>query len=540
MGKERVLVIGNGFDLHHYLPTRYLDFMKVVNRLLDLEASGKLANCQYLMYIWGPDSPIYKNDDYIRQCYDVHKQKIHSVQFDKNQIKELVDISRNNIWINYFQSCLGKDIGWIDFEKEIGNVLNAIQKIMQYDDQTSFLVEGLTFQELSSMELKYIDILQYMPFVIESSFILHIKKEYCKKGRRIEDYVSINRDKIIDELEDNLNDLAKALSIYLKEFVHRIAIDTFTDNPIFYNIDKVLNFNYTDTYRKLYEPQKAEVVFIHGNIDDEKGIILGINNDAKDELEEMDSYLIRFKKYYQRAIKDTFYSIDDFLDDEKTHYEVSIVGHSIDITDKDILVGLMEHPRTKITIYYHNDKAHSQQLVNLISLVGKNNFEQLRNQRKVVFKRLAEFRVVDGLYDIEDIKDNYNTYKFRHEYRILEDKMDYSNIVLVGNEIVELSVRDGNVGMFEIMLADYVLSRIEFYNHQERYMGVVKIVSIFHDNRNACAGLELKYIKADGEMVDESSNICNLFNVDFEGVVICVTDIQIEQDAYSEARIETK
>ena len=31
--EKNVLVIGNGFDLYHCLPTRYIDFINVVNRL---------------------------------------------------------------------------------------------------------------------------------------------------------------------------------------------------------------------------------------------------------------------------------------------------------------------------------------------------------------------------------------------------------------------------------------------------------------------------------------------------------------------------
>ena len=542
MEKESVLVIGNGFDLHHYLPTRYIDFIKVVNRLFELETSGKLASCEYLMYMWGPDSPIYKNDDYMRQCYNVHEKKIRSVQLDKKQIKELVDISKANVWIKYFQSCLERNIGWIDFEKEIGNVLSAIQKLLLYDGQADFLVDGIDFRDLPDMELKDIDILQHMPFIVDSLYVIQIKDEYCKKGRRIEDYVSIDRDKIIDELEDNLNSLARALSIYLKEFVHRIAIDTYTDNPIFYNIDKVLNFNYTDTFRKLYKPRKAEVVFIHGNIDDEKGIILGINNDAKDELEEMDCHLVRFKKYYQRAIKDTFYSVDEFLCNKETSYDVSIVGHSIDITDKDILVGLMNHPSTKVTIYYHNDKAHSQQLINLISLVGKDKFEQLRNKRKVVFKRLVNFRASNNLYSIEEIEEAYNNDKYiiGHEYRVIEERMNYINTLLIGNELVELAVRDGEVGIFEIMLADYLLSKMEIYNYQNLYKGVVKMVSIFHDNRYGSAGLSINYIKAGDEIVDDLSYIRRLFEGDFEGVGICISDVKVVSDVFGDVEIEAK
>ena len=225
--------------------------------------------------------------------------------------------------------------------------------------------------------------------------IFRIKKEYCKKGIEKEYYVSIDRETVMDKLGEHLEQLATALCIYLKEFVQKIVIDKSSDNPVFFNIDKVLNFNYTDTFRKLYN-KDVQIEFIHGSIDDaEKGIIIGINNDEKDELEGLDPRFIRFKKYYQRAIKDTFYSVEDFLYDENIEYQVAIVGHSMEITDRDILVGLMNHPRTTVEIYYHNEKAHGQQIINLISLVGKTEFEILRNQRKVVFRKLKEFREVN-------------------------------------------------------------------------------------------------------------------------------------------------
>lgn len=51
--QENVLVIGNGFDLYHFLPTRYVDFLRTVNRLLELEADWKMMSCQYIKYLWG-------------------------------------------------------------------------------------------------------------------------------------------------------------------------------------------------------------------------------------------------------------------------------------------------------------------------------------------------------------------------------------------------------------------------------------------------------------------------------------------------------
>lgn len=43
---KKILVIGNGFDLHHYLPTRYRDFIDVVKRLEEVDKSLKICECK--------------------------------------------------------------------------------------------------------------------------------------------------------------------------------------------------------------------------------------------------------------------------------------------------------------------------------------------------------------------------------------------------------------------------------------------------------------------------------------------------------------
>ena len=152
-------------------------------------------------------------------------------------------------------------------------------------------------------------------------------------------------------------------------------------------------------------------------------------------------------------------------------YKVAIVGHSIEITDRDILVGLLNHPRTKVTIYYHNEKAHGQQVVNLISLVGKTRFDELRNQKKVSFSQLREFREATA----------------------------------------------------EV---DHFLNLQEYYNHSGLYSGAVKLVSLFNDNRYCGAGATVEYIKANDELGDDMAVIQALFDTECEGVGICISDVQ--------------
>ena len=389
--EQKVLVIGNGFDIYHHLPTRYIDFLKVVERLKELEGKGKLQNCQFVNYILGQDSKIYKEDEYIQTCYKFHSDRMKSVKLNENAIMTLVELTKNNIWIDYFINKLIKDIKWIDFEKEIGRVLEAVESLFELETKTKILVTGIDFDSIiNEIGIKNYDILVNLKLIIRKndSDLFIIEPNCVLKDFDETLFVEINKTKIFDKLEEDMQSLAQALCIYLREFVHKIVINKKTENPVFACVDKVLSFNYTDTYRKLYDnEQKVDIKFIHGNLDDGNGIVLGINDDNRDELEYMDAQLIRFRKYYQRALKETFYSVSDFLSDD-VKYKVSIVGHSIDKTDRDILVELIGHPRTTTTIYYHNDQAHQQQIINLITLVGKRKFAEWYNSNKVCFKYL--------------------------------------------------------------------------------------------------------------------------------------------------------
>lgn len=523
--QKNVLVLGNGFDLYHFLPTRYVDFLHVANRLVKLRADGRLVRCQYINYVLGPASPIYMQDEYIQQCYEIHMQKMKSVELDQGKLQELAAIAEKNAWIQYFGARQEKDIGWIDFEKEIGQVLSAVQEMFSLDRRADELAEGIPFDKLAQLDLKTIDILEHLPFVEGSSLVFRLKKEYCVKGIGDGRYISINKEAIFDYLEEELEKLAKALCIYLKEFVQKIAIDKRADNPVFYQIDKVLTFNYTDTYARLYN-DVIEIKYIHGCINDAaRGIVLGINNDSRDELEEMDTGLIRFKKYYQRAMKDTFYSVEDFLDHEHASYKVSIVGHSIDVTDRDILVGLMKHERTEVVIYYHDEKAHGQQVVNLISLVGKEEFDRLRNAKKIVFKQLREFR--ESTVRVEGAEEeNFSEYEIRRQYKFLEDGYGSFHTLLIGNEIVEVIVRDGEPGIGEVKLVDYFLDLQEFYNHSGIYKGAVRLVKLFNDNRYCGAGAYVEYIKAKDEE-EQLEEIRALFATECDGIGIEISEIKV-------------
>ena len=78
------------------------------------------------------------------------------------------------------------------------------------------------------------------------------------------------------------------------------------------NIDRVLSFNYSDTYEKWYGTNKTgiEYDYIHGkagvgNDMDTCNLVLGIEEYLEEPSKTFDNEFIEFKKFYQRIFKRT-------------------------------------------------------------------------------------------------------------------------------------------------------------------------------------------------------------------------------------------
>ena len=178
---KNILVIGNGFDLYHCLPTRYIDFINVVKRLFELAAEKNLSKCLYVKYMFGPNSPLY-SDKYIEKCYRIHKNRMQKVELDQSRIKDLVECCSRNVWIDYFLKICLRNIGWIDFEKEMAQVINAITNYFDCvtNNENEYLKEGVPFDE-NVLSRSDVYILMQVPFYEEQNERLKIKDDYFVK-----------------------------------------------------------------------------------------------------------------------------------------------------------------------------------------------------------------------------------------------------------------------------------------------------------------------------------------------------------------------
>ena len=125
-------------------------------------------------------------------------------------------------------------------------------------------------------------------------------------------------------------------------------------------------------------------------------MVLGINPDSKDELNELDTTFIQFKKYYQRIVYRTDLDYQDFIKrigisysqsptlSNSNNFIVIVAGHSLDKTDEDIIKQVF-NLADKIVILCHNDQAIGKYIKNLITIYGKKEFDNLRSKTDLEF-----------------------------------------------------------------------------------------------------------------------------------------------------------
>ena len=103
---QKILILGNGFDLYHNLPTSYKNFITVVNDLMIRETDFTFKDLL--------EKTFKKENDY-------NNIKLDDILLNIDNIINFKEF-KDNVWYKYFKNVL-EELTWIDFETEIEKVL---------------------------------------------------------------------------------------------------------------------------------------------------------------------------------------------------------------------------------------------------------------------------------------------------------------------------------------------------------------------------------------------------------------------------------
>lgn len=368
-----ILVLGNGFDIAHGFKTFYKNFLEAVeitNKLIDLDKAPRNE-------LWSK-----YNKSNLPKSLCVMLDKIAETKtFETYELTSFHTFWKNNFWFKYFST--KPDGTWIDFERDIKEVC------------------------------------QYLENKIYNSGAIRKLNEKIEVNTEFSDYINflMNYDKIdtfeklIERLEEDLRHVTNSLDIYIGSYVNGEVCDILSPNVIKSEIDKVISFNYSHTFERLYDYyNNIEIDYVHGEagygrLREYSNLVLGYDESEDKIKDDMITTFAPFKKYYQRVLKGAGHQyalwIKEIQDDPTKKHNVYFFGHSMDVTDKDIIQALILNKNVKTTIYYYSKKDKIDKVKNTIKVLGYQKFSEYTNLGDIIFEQQADFQGKESTGDYE-------------------------------------------------------------------------------------------------------------------------------------------
>lgn len=433
---NRLILIGNGFDLANGLKTSFYDFINfiVYETVLYLETGTKNP--------LGIDNNIFETDFDVRIKYEwllsfmrKNKSLISSVNQNYKIRKKIYEIpdkieEKYDVEYNYIEkySLLFDENFWMN---PIDYLLNLpIPRNINTTEIKSTLNKILSGKKLFKNKLFEIIFKNAIPRNeksknwggIEHDFyqtLLNVDKIYEKNDKK--DKIEVLNDEFKDIIIclqgylnyidyyhcSSLKDTVKAIEKHLKEPIGNIELsNTYKKKIGLHSEDNIklneiifLNFNYTRTISNYIKLDKnninAKEIQIHGHLFPDSSIpnqiIFGYGDEmdgSYKELEERnDNRYLKYFKSLHYLFDQNYKNLLDFLEQEK--YQVYIWGHSCATSDRVLLQTIFEHENCVSVkpFYYRNEK-------------GNDNFADLCANISRSFKDKKKFRdlLVNKLY----------------------------------------------------------------------------------------------------------------------------------------------
>lgn len=433
---NRLVLIGNGFDLAHNLKTSYKDFIN-------------WYWCQKLFL--AATQPDYDCNDLLCKMTPPTGESWFSTVFYDKTLKDSLDegkgidifyylLNNNNIGLELspFFERIHKNIvnkGWVDIENDYYELLkkyaledNNESKVKELNEQLQFIQDKLVVYLKAETQkevkpIKSIESAIYGPLYPQEIAISELKtlKDHIDGGVALSDdewkqklkrygYTDISKEsqeirkykemhqgaalitkKIIDSTK-------KALG-YKKSHNVDINLQILFSPYVFYlpNDIMLLNFNYTniaELYDRPLGVDKSTIILspinqIHGTLAEPNSVIFGYGDEMDEEYKEIvkknenqNLRNIKSIKYLESA---SYRFVLNFIESEP--YQIVIMGHSCGNSDRTLLNTLFEHKNcVSIKPYYYINEKGNDNYLEIVQNISR-NFSDMKLMRDRVVNK---------------------------------------------------------------------------------------------------------------------------------------------------------
>ena len=346
---NRIVLIGNGFDLAHDLKTSYADFIEwywrewgnLLQKSHNREEEDRL--CSFKMCDSHCDWFSALHYKYQKITILDHPDALEIVDFAKNT-PELCDFSFKSPLFQKICNEVEKK-NWVDIETEYYSFLKSSDNPKQINEDLEFLKNKL---------------IDYLKSIQETAINYNIQKQMLEPFNW-EDIAISSMDKR-GKLEPD----------YIM----------------------ILNFNYTNT-ADMYLPDayNYSVNHIHGTLSNPDSVIFGYGDERDDEydvlMKKYDNEYLQHIKSFRYLEASNYREMLSFI--EFAPYQICIMGHSCGLSDRTLLATLFEHPNcVSIKPYYHMKEDGSDNYRELVQNIARNFTDPRLMRDRVVGKDRCE------------------------------------------------------------------------------------------------------------------------------------------------------
>ena len=328
---KEILLLGNGYDLCHNLPTKYTDFLKYISK------GGYEEIGVYSSYLL---------DEFKKLIYD-------------------------NFWIEYFSNKQYESDNWIGFEGEMRYVIAEIEEALKnYKPEIDYFLE-FSDNYLDELIEKHVGVNDIQKIYYDSLCLIRAYEIYIcacvntvKVYSECEDLANLKPDDVItfnySDTFERIHD-GDFFNIYHVHGKAKQEANLHTTNIVL-GIDEYLpdgeeskNLQFVRFKKYFQRLQK------HNDAD-----YLLLIDDIRKKW-ELTSASVQ-ENYRESLCHEGGYTIPG-VSDVAAH--LTIFGHSLGETDGDILSSLICNDNVQTTIYYKDEDTYALQLINLIKIIGK-------------------------------------------------------------------------------------------------------------------------------------------------------------------------
>jgi len=415
---NRIILIGNGFDLAHGLETSYRSF-------IDKLWKDKIQHLKENAYSTDDDLDLEEKDRKILiRNGDLIKTYNELIDFNHNYKDEKIRLNITNKFLDLISQ---KDylLNWVDVENEYFNELLKVSKNINEESEIKklncdFLVVKNLLEKYITDEIEQKKNLSKRKDEIYSSIYSNFNiEDFSKVGLEIlynEIHAKLkllfDNNKIISYPEEHeaifnfvsskdkdgesvLNE-DRLKMLFQDHDLAKRCLDLKPSNCLF------LNFNYTsiesnyskyersDYYYSNYQP-KVDINHIHGELNNKSNpIIFGYGDEiGKDYkiIEELNNNdLLENVKSIRYLDTDKYKKLLEYIDSDK--YQIFIMGHSCGNSDRTLLNTLFEHKNcVSIKVFYHQINENDDNYSDVIRNISRNFNDKKMMRENVVNKR---------------------------------------------------------------------------------------------------------------------------------------------------------